>query len=228
MRHGLQRVLFADLVRTDSVAGGEATVSTLVVPGISFSPVPPGFSSDSAVLSFDPGWYAELIGSAAPLGSNANFLRLHLRDQWRSKLAPGWYLITRAELGATLVKNFDEVPTQYRFFAGGDRSVRGFAFNSLSPVEVVPGTNPPQELRTGGKHLAVGSVEIEHDVAKNYAVALFSDVGNAFNHFSDPLEYSVGIGVRYKLPFVGFGIDVAQPLSRSGSPRLHINVSPVY
>jgi translocation and assembly module TamA len=228
VRHRLQRVLFADVVRTDSVAGGQATVNSLVVPGISFSPVPPGFASDSAVLSFDPGWYAELLGSAAPLGSNAFFLRLHLRDQWRARLAPGWYLITRAELGATLVKNFDEFPTQYRFFAGGDRSVRGFAFNSLSPVDVVPGSNPPEELRTGGKHLAVGSVEIEHDVAKNYAVALFTDVGNAFNHFGDPLEYSVGVGIRYKLPFVGFGIDVAQPLSRSGSPRLHINVSPVY
>ena len=228
VRHRLQRVLFADLVRTDSVAGGQSTISNLVVPGISFSPVPPAFASDSAVLSFDPGWYAELIGSGAVLGSNASFLRLHLRDQWRFKLGPGWYLISRAEFGATLVKNFDELPTQYRFFAGGDRSVRGFAFNSLSPVEPVPGTNPPEELRTGGKHLAVGSVEIERDLPKNFAVALFTDVGNAFNRFGDPMEYSAGIGVRYKLPFVGFGIDVAQPLSRSGSPRLHINVSPVF
>jgi translocation and assembly module TamA len=228
VRHRLQRVLFADVIRTDSVAGGQATINSLVVPGISFSPVPPAFASDSAVLSFDPGWYAELLGSGAALGSNANFLRLHLRDQWRFKLAPGWYLIPRAELGATLVKNFDDFPVQYRFFAGGDRSVRGFAFNSLSPVQFVPGTNPPEELRTGGKHLAVGSLEIEKDLPKNYAVALFTDVGNAFNHFGDPLEYSAGIGVRYKLPFVSFGIDVAQPLSRSGSPRLHINVSPVY
>jgi len=228
VRHNLQRVVFADVTRTDSVAGGESTISNLIVPGISFSPVPPAFASDSAVLSFDPGWYAELLGSAAPLGSNANFLRLHLRDQWRFRLGPGWYLITRAELGATLVKNFDEFPTQYRFFAGGDRSVRGFAFNSLSPVDVVPGTTPPQELRTGGKHLAVGSLEVERDLPKNFAVAVFSDVGNAFNHFGDPLEYSVGVGIRYKLPFVSFGFDVAQPLSRSGSPRLHINVSPVY
>ena len=228
VRRGLQRVMFADVVRTDSVAGGESTVSNLVVPGISLSQVPPAFVSDTAVLSFDPGWYAELLGSAAPLGSNSNFLRLHLRDQWRFKLGSGWYLLTRAELGATLVKNFDEFPTQYRFFAGGDRSVRGFAFNSLSPVEPVPGTTPPQELRTGGKHLAVGSLEIEHDLPRHFAVALFTDVGNAFNHFGDPLEYSAGIGVRYKLPFVGVGIDIAQPLSRTGSPRLHLNVTPVF
>jgi translocation and assembly module TamA len=228
VRGGLQRVMFADVTRTESIAGGVATRDSLIVPGISFSPVPPGFAADSAILSFDPGWFAELLGSAGALGANSNFLRLHLRDQWRFKLTAGWYLLARAELGTTMVKNFDDLPTQYRFFAGGDRSVRGFAFNSLSPVEIVPGTTPPQELRTGGKDLAVGSLEIEHDLPRHFAVALFTDVGNAFNHFGDPLEYSAGIGVRYKLPFVGFGIDIAQPLSRTGSPRLHLNVSPIF
>jgi len=227
VRGRLQRVLFAEVTRTESIAGGEATRDTLVVPGITISPVPPGFAADNAVLSFIPSWFAQLRGSAAALGSNANWLQLHVSDQWRFKLAPGWYLLPRIELGATLVKNFDQLPTQYRFFAGGDRSVRGFAFNSLSPVETVPGTNPPEELRTGGKHLAVGSLEIERDLPRHFAVALFSDVGNAFNKFSDPLEYSVGVGVRYKLPFVAIGLDLAQPLSRNGSPRLHVNVNSV-
>ena len=222
-----QRVLFADVTRTESIAGGEANIANLIVPGIGFSPVPPAFQADSAVLSFDPGWYAELLGSTNALGATSSFLRLHAGQHWRFKLAPGWYLLARAEIGATLVKNFDDFPVQYRFFAGGDKSVRGFAYDSLSPVETVPGTSPPQELRTGGKHLVVGSLEIERDLPRHFAVAVFSDAGNAFNHWGDPLEYSAGIGIRYKLPFVSFGLDVAQPLSRSGSPRLHINVAPV-
>ena len=41
-----------------------------------------------------------------------------------------------------------------------------------------------------------------------------------------PLEYSVGIGFRVRLPVVTLGVDVAQPLSRNTSPRLHINFSP--
>jgi translocation and assembly module TamA len=58
-------------------------------------------------------------------------------------------------------------------------------------------------------------------------VAAFYDIGNAFDKFGDPLEYSVGLGFRWRLPAVTLGIDVAQPLSEPGaSPRLHINFAP--
>ena len=40
------------------------------------------------------------------------------------------------------------------------------------------------------------------------------------------MEYSAGVGLRYRLPVVSIGIDVAQPLSSSGSLRLHLNISP--
>ncbi len=74
----------------------------------------------------------------------------------------------------------------------------------------------------------VGSIELERDLPRNLAVAVFTDAGNAFNRFGAPLEYSAGVGIRYKLPFVSFGLDVAQPLSQSGSPRLHLNIAPVF
>ena len=38
-----------------------------------------------------------------------------------------WHLLLRGELGATLVSEFSQLPTVFRFFAGGDNSVRGFA-----------------------------------------------------------------------------------------------------
>jgi translocation and assembly module TamA len=55
------------------------------------------------------------------------------------------------------------------------------------------------------------------------------DAGNAFNKFGDPLEYSVGIGVRYRLPFLSIGLDVAQSISEPDhGPRLHINFTPEF
>jgi translocation and assembly module TamA len=72
----------------------------------------------------------------------------------------------------------------------------------------------------------VGTVELVHDLPRNLAVATFFDIGNAFNRFGDPLAYSAGIGLRYRLPVVSLGMDIAKPLSESGSPRLHINISP--
>jgi translocation and assembly module TamA len=239
-----QRVLFVDFLRSETVKGSVTTDDTLIVPGISFAPVPRAFVGQFA--DSGQGFFGQLVGSSQSLGSRSNFLQLRLRNDWRWTIAPKWHVLARGDLGASVVDNFDDLPTQYRFFAGGDRSVRGFAFNSLSPTECVPGparifvdpatcSVPGGEpgsggeiLRTGGRHMFVASVELERDLPRNFAVAVFADAGNAFNRFGDPLEYSVGAGVRYKLPFVSFGLDVGQPLSTSGRPRLHLNITPVF
>ncbi len=118
------------------------------------------------------------------------------------------------------MNNFDDLPGIYRFFAGGDRSVRGFAYNSLSPEEEVLQTDGTTELqKTGGRYLLVGSVEMARDLPHDLAAAVFFDVGNAFNRFGDPMEYSVGVGVRYRLPVVSLGLDIAQPLSNAAADR---------
>ena len=52
-------------------------------------------------------------------------------------IRPKWHLLLRNELGATLVARFSQLPVVERFFAGGDNSVRGFAYNDLSPVETL-------------------------------------------------------------------------------------------
>jgi translocation and assembly module TamA len=81
----------------------------------------------------------------------------------------------------------------------------------------------------GGRHLLTATVELQRDFPKNFVGAVFVDAGNAFNKFGDPLEYSVGIGVRYRLPFLSIGLDVAQSVSDPDrSPRLHINFTPEF
>ncbi len=80
--------------------------------------------------------------------------------------------------------------------------------------------------KTGGRYLLAGSLEVARDLPHDLAAALFFDIGNAFNKFGDPMEYSVGVGVRYRLPVVSLGLDIAQPLSTNGGPRLHLNISP--
>jgi translocation and assembly module TamA len=216
-----QRVLSLAATNTQTDAGLTKKSSTLLVPGIVFASVPEGFLGESL---FSRAFYAELTGSHSALGSDADFLRLLLQTERVFDFGSNWHVLTRAEFGTSLVKNFDELPGIYRFFAGGDRSVRGFAYNGLSPEQVLPGSPDPQ--KTGGRHLMVGSIELARDLPRNLAAATFFDIGNAFNKFSDPLEYSAGIGLRFRLPVVSLGLDIAQPLSRSGSPRLHLNISP--
>lgn len=223
-----QRVLFANLDYTrdtlpDTTEPGGSTAvapdrTLLLVPGISFALLPPRFLGPAAI---DRGLLAELLGSASALGSDSNFLRLRVRDDRRFDLGGPWDLLVRGEVGASAVGDFDELPSQYRFFAGGDRSVRGYALNELSPVDDFGN-------KVGGRHMLVASVELERALPRNFAAAVFIDAGNAFNSWGDRLEYSAGIGVRYRLPFLSVGLDVAQSISESGrSPRVHLNFTPI-
>lgn len=198
--------------------------ANLLVPGITYASVPEGFLGEAL---FSRELYAELIGSHSALGSDSDFLRLLLQSERVFNLSDRWHLLLRAEFGVSLARNFSDLPGIYRFFAGGDRSVRGFAYNSLSPEEnVIMRDGTTQLQKTGGRNLMVGSVELARDLPRNFAVATFFDAGNAFNRFGDPMEYSAGVGLRYRLPVVSIGLDIAQPLSRNGSPRLHLNISP--
>jgi translocation and assembly module TamA len=233
-----QYVVFANATRTmdESLAG--TSIEKMLVPGIDFASVPKGYLGEPI---FQHPFFAELRGSNKAIGSDANFLQLHIQAERVFPMFDKWHLLLRDEVGATLVQHFDQLPAIMRFFAGGDNSVRGFAFNQLGPVDVVctrdkqgnlnlvPGTSVcanPVGIKDGGKDIITGTVEVIRDLPHNFGVATFFDYGNAFNHFGDPLEYAAGVGFRVRLPVVTLGIDVAQPLSRSGGPRLHINFSP--
>ncbi len=216
-----QRVLSvtADATRDELITptGITRTSSKLFVPGISYALLPPGFLGVNAVPR---GLQLELIGSTTALGSETDFTRLIIRDERRFRLAEPWNLQLRAELGASAVGDFQELPAQYRFFAGGDRSVRGYGYEELSPVDA-------DGNRIGGRYLMAGSIELQRDLPRNLVAAVFLDGGNAINSFGDRLEYSAGIGLRYRLPFLSIGLDVAQSLSEPDrSPRLHLNFSP--
>ena len=233
-----QYVVFANEMRTTDGSIAGLTTEHLLVPGIDIASVPKGYLGEPI---FQHPFFAEIRGSDGAIGSDANFIQMHLQAERVFQIADKWHLLLRDEVGATLVKNFSQLPAVMRFFAGGDNSVRGFAYNELGPVDTVCRTsnggvaiNPAASncaaqigtVRDGGKDLITGTFEVIRDLPHNFGVATFFDYGNAFNHFGDPLEYAAGVGFRLRLPVVTLGVDVAQPLSRSGGPRLHINFSP--
>ncbi|MFO1408983.1 MAG: BamA/TamA family outer membrane protein [Steroidobacteraceae bacterium] len=210
-------------VTTDAVNG--RIVDDLIVPGITYASVPEGYLGEAL---FSRTLYLEVLGSHSALGSNANFLRLDVQSERVLDLTPRWHLLLRGEFGSSAVGNFGELPAQYRFFAGGDRSVRGFGYDALAPTAVAPDGTVEH---VGGRHLITGTVEIERDLPHGLGAAAFFDFGNAFDRFGDPLAYSVGIGLRWRLPVVTVGIDIAQALKAPGfatlpGPRLHLNISP--
>jgi translocation and assembly module TamA len=249
LRGRWQREFFTLVTRTRTDFADSQTVDTLLIPGISFAAVPPDYLGE-ALLGRE--LFVELRGSHGALGSDSDFLQLRAQAERVFDIGRDWHVLLRGELGATAVAQFSQLPGSQRFFAGGDRSVRGFGFNELSPLEpVIDRTTgeqfcdpiPPEEQqpggpvctprfeKRGGRHLFTGSIELVRDLPRNFAAAVFFDVGNAFEKFGDPLERSVGIGIRFRLPVVTVGIDIAQAISRPPGedrpgPRLHLNFSP--
>ncbi|WP_338563242.1 autotransporter assembly complex protein TamA [Acinetobacter sp. KS-LM10] len=120
-----------------------------------------------------------------------------------------------ASLGYIFTDNFEKVPYNLRFFAGGDQSLRGFDYKSLSPTDF--------GFKIGGQALAVGTVEYNYQFKEGWRAAVFSDFGNAYDEkFSNPTEYSLGLGIRWNSPIGPIRLDVASGISDPGKPiRLH-------
>lgn len=229
-----QRVLFLRFSNEkttfpfDGVNPEFSTEQFLIIPGISYSTLP-SYVVGGPLRPYSV--YAELRGSPSTLGSEASFLQLRLRTERLFQLSPLWQLKLRGEVGASWVPDFSDLPASQRFFAGGENSVRGFDLNELSPpAEPVPGQpTRTRDTSVGGKNLLTGSIEFERALPRNFGVAAFYDIGNAFNDFGDPLEYSVGLGVRYRVTVASFGVDLAQPLSEPGrGPKLHLYISTLF
>lgn len=211
-----QNINFIDVLHETFDTGIDQGESLLLVPGVSLS------LTDADNLTRPNSGYkiqTEFKGASEDVLSDASFVQLTLFGKYIHSLGERNRMLYRARLGATASSDFDELPTTYRFFAGGDTSIRGYDFESISPLNDSGDT-------AGGKHLAVGSIEFEHQFAEQWAWAAFTDFGDSFSEDFD-LKYSVGTGVRWFSPIGPIRVDVGVPLNQDENDfRLHITIGP--
>ena len=107
-----------------------------------------------------------------------------------------------------------------RFFAGGDQSVRGYAYQRLGP------TDDSGEV-VGGRYLSVVSAEVDYLFIGNFGAAVFVDTGNADDNFPPDLHTGAGIGFRWRSPVGMLRIDFAHPFTDSDDKfRIHVSIGP--
>ena len=163
-----------------------------------------------------------LQGAAEPVASAASFLRGRVFAGGYLPVGD-WILAARGEAGVIVTDAFDTMPRSLRFFAGGDRSVRGYEYESLSPRD-------EDGTRTGGKYLLAGSLEaMVPVVGDDWYVAAFVDTGNAYVDPQAELKTGAGLGVRWRSPVGILRVDVAQPLDGTdGLPMLHLGLGAAF
>lgn len=150
---------------------------------------------------------------------NGPFARGYGRYTLYRPLGASWYASARVEAGQVFVRDAVGVPDTLLFRAGGDDSVRGYAYRTLGPL--VDGA------LTSGRMMFTGSAEIARPVsAKLPSVwwAVFVDAGNAANRWSDlKPAYGYGVGLRWRSPVGPLRVDLAygEEVRRA---RVHLSV----
>ncbi len=207
----------------DSVSGVDYSYSTLVFPSLWAKWVR---TDDLLYPRRATGVTMELRGGSTGLGSDIDFLQFSAKGHWIRGLGQRDRLLLRAEAGTTVSDDFPQFPPSLRFYAGGDRSVRGYGYREIG--EVVLDANGNRSV-LGGKHLLVASVEYERMFSREWGGAVFVDAGDAFDSFDDyGWEVGVGFGVRWRSPVGPVRVDIAHGLgdAAQSSLRLHFNIGP--
>ena len=196
---------------------GEVGSSTLFMPGLRFLQR----RVDDLIRPTKGFRYAlETRGSTQALGADTHFLQFLGNGDLLIPLGAGFSLLPRTQVGITWQKDpLNDLPPSLRFYAGGDRSVRGYTYQSLGPKDANGNV-------VGGKHLWVGSLELEYTITRNWSVAAFYDVGNAFNNLDDLwLAQGAGLGVRYYTPAGPVRVDLARQINVDHPGfQLHISI----
>ena len=138
-------------------------------------------------------------------------------------LGNNFYGSARLELGQVFVNESLAVPDTLLFRAGGDDSVRGYAYRSLGPE--LGG------VTVSGSSLFTASLQISRPILADqpaFLWAAFVDAGNAsdgWNNMRPVLGY--GVGLHWRSPVGPLRIDLAygQEVQKF---RLHFSVGVVF
>ncbi|MBP0949210.1 outer membrane protein assembly factor [Pseudomonas sp. 20GA0080] len=214
---GWERVISLKWQREEYRLGDDSGLSTLLMPGISYSYL----RSDDRI---DPhkGYRLQFDAQVAKegVGSDANLVRGTVLLKGLTTVAQNHRFLGRVQFGGNFTDGYTSIPPSLRFFAGGDQSVRGYDYQTLSP------TNSDGD-RIGGRYMVAGSVEYQYSIAEKWRLATFVDQGNSFNNLDLPsLKTGVGFGVRWVSPVGPLRLDLAHPLDDDGGVRLHFSMGP--
>jgi len=166
------------------------------------------------------GWFqsSNLQWGLEAVGSDYNYVRVLLRQFYYQPVGPlifasgvrwGWLHGISGSPTITIVDQY--------FDAGGAQTVRGYAEDSLSAVEV-------RGVPIGGSKLLLLNQEVRFPLfSKWFQGAVFIDAGNTFARDVplklDDLAVGTGFGIRIMTPFAPVRFDVGYPINRRPDDR---------
>lgn len=181
---------------------------------------------DSLLLPTD-GYTAQLLLGAGRADNNAPdqdsgpFARARFKIEYFRPLPSGWYLSARTDLAQILGADRLGLPSKMLYLAGGDDSVRGYAYQSLGIVK------DDSDTVSGGRKLWTGSLEVARPVMESVPMlwgAAFIDAGQVADRWQAlrPVV-GYGVGARLRSPVGALRLDLARAHT-TGKWRIHFSV----
>ncbi|EKN4208469.1 outer membrane protein assembly factor [Yersinia ruckeri] len=188
----------------DHFTQGQVTDTTMLLyPGVSINRTR---QRGGAMPSWGDSQRYSIDVSDTTWGSDVDFAVFQAQNVWIRSLGEKNRFVARGNLGWIETNNFDRVPPSLRFFAGGDRSVRGYKYQSISPLD-------SSGKLSGASKLATGSLEYQYNVSGKWWGAVFIDSGEAVNDIrKSDFKTGAGIGVRWESPVGPIKFDLARPI----------------
>jgi translocation and assembly module TamA len=219
-------------------AGVEAQtgVATDALGRVNYTVVGPLVSAsyDTTDSKLDPTQGVRLSGSVtgfpSALGSSVDFVQAKARASTYYAIDPDSRFVLAGLVAAGAMGGADlaDIPANWRFYAGGGGSVRGYPYNSLGPYG-------PFGAVIGGRSMFLISAELRAKVTDTIGIVPFFDAGNAyasdFPNFSAPLYKAVGIGLRYYTAIGPIRADLAFPLNKragTGPVAFYISIGQAF
>ncbi|MGR9052229.1 MAG: autotransporter assembly complex protein TamA [Gammaproteobacteria bacterium] len=204
---GWQLVNYLDLIYEAYRSGDTDNSSILLIPGARLQ-----YTQSNSKVRVTEGYHFNfsLAGAHKAVVSDTSFVQASASAKWITAVPGEGRFIGRGDLGATLVSDFDTLPTSYRFYAGGTQSIRGYTYKELGPKN-------DKNVVIGGRMLTVLSLEYEKFIGENWGVAGFVDTGNAYNIENISMKTGIGLGVRWNSPVGPIRVDFALPLNEADS-----------
>ncbi|ELI5379799.1 TPA: autotransporter assembly complex family protein [Vibrio parahaemolyticus] len=152
--------------------------------------------------------------------SETRVLRLLGRSSWIRGIGENHRGLFRLEGGANFTEEFEKLSPSLRFFAGGDNNIRGYGYESISPVD-------ESGALTGAKYILSSTLEYQYRVYGNWWAATFYDIGDAFNDTPE-WKSGAGVGIRWASPVGPVSFDFAWGLDEKPNNefRIHFSLGP--
>ncbi len=139
---------------------------------------------------------------------------------WIRSLNDDNRFLARINGGGIFTSEFERVPPSLRFFAGGDNSIRGYNYESVSPRD-------SEGQLEGGAYMATGSLEYNYRVSGNWWAALFVDGGDAWSSSDPHWKTSAGVGVRWESPVGPVRLGIAHGFENQDDDfMIHFSLGP--